>query len=601
VAAALSAACVALVINDMRALRAAKIEQLSALTAVLGANAAATLEFNDPRTARELLASLQCQPSVESAALYDAAGNLFSSYQAGSAGQTSLPVKPPQQAVNFALGGLEITQVVVHDRKQIGTIYVRGGTDDVRRQISRHLVIAAVVALLAMVLAGVLADRLQRLLTTPILRLTAALEQVAHDDYSVRVAKDGGDELGVLADGFNSMVRQIQTTCDTLQQARNELENRVQQRTAELRQALEAAEAANRAKSQFLANMSHEIRTPMTAILGCADILMERGVTTDERRENVDTIRRNGAHLLSVINDILDISKIEAGKMCVVRTDCSPGMLVAEVVSLMRTRAKDKKLSLTVDYAGPVPEKICTDPLRLRQILLNLVGNAVKFTEEGGVRLVVRTPETPSPERGGAIFEIIDTGVGMTPEKITTLFQPFSQADDSMSRRYGGTGLGLAISKRFADMLGGSIRVESAPGKGSTFALMIETGPLAGVRMLEHRSEAFSALPADHLPETTAPRLDCRILLVEDGPDNQRLIAHLLRKAGAEISLASNGKEGMEEGLATLPAWSRQGEEPKKPYDVILMDMQMPVMDGYQATRRLREAGYRAPIIALTP
>ncbi len=359
------------------------------------------------------------------------------------------------------------------------------------------------------------------------------------------------------------------------------------------------AEAANRSKSAFLANMSHEIRTPMTAILGFADALLDepgQEAAPPERREAVETIRRNGEHLLGVINDILDLSKIEAGKMDVESTVCSPAALLAEVAGLMRLRAEEKCLPLHVEYAGPVPETIRTDPLRLRQILINLVGNAIKFTKTGCIRIVVSLlQEADAPAR--LRFDVIDTGIGLAARHITQLFQPFTQADSSMTRKFGGTGLGLTISKRFAQMLGGDIFVESVPGQGSTFRLTIETGPLDDVPRVA--SENNGDLPAPRMAGDCAATgcgadvpAGCRLLLAEDGPDNQRLIAWILKKAGAEVTVAENGRIAVDEALAA--------QDRDRPFDVILMDMQMPVMDGYLATRELRSRGYAGPIIALT-
>lgn len=356
----------------------------------------------------------------------------------------------------------------------------------------------------------------------------------------------------------------------------------------------EAAEAANRAKSEFLANMSHEIRTPMTAILGFAEMLLSAAGIDNELAEHVEairTIQRNGQYLLGLINDILDLSRIEAGKVNLDRIACSPAEVFGEVVTLMQVRAEAKNLPLTLEYSGGVPEWIHCDPLRLRQVLINLVGNAIKFTETGSVRVVaslVRKPAGPPLLR----IDVIDTGIGLDAQQIARLFRPFSQVDSSAARKFGGTGLGLVISKRLTEMLGGDIAVSSAADKGSTFSVTVDCGDLAGVRMLE--SPMKTPAPAEPSVVKTIPdaHLDGRILLAEDGPDNQRLICFLLKKAGAEATVVDNGQLAYELALAARD----RGD----PFDVILMDMQMPVMDGYEATRRLRAAGYTLPILALT-
>ena len=383
-----------------------------------------------------------------------------------------------------------------------------------------------------------------------------------------------------------------------------EVETQVRHRTAELRRSTEslksanrrlsqltrAAEAANRAKSEFLANMSHEIRTPMTAILGYVDILADH-CDSPENLEAVATVKRNGHHLLEIINDVLDLSKIEAGKLESEPTDCYPAQILPDVVSLMRVRADAKNLRLSVAYEGSVPRRIQSDSMRLRQILINLVGNAIKFSERGEVRLVARLLDRDGDEPKMQ-FEVIDTGIGMSPAQIRRLFNPFTQADMSTSRKYGGTGLGLALSKRLAKMLGGDIDARSTPGKGSIFTLTVSTGPLDGVGFLENPSEAAFSRETVKASSARRPKLTCRVLLAEDGPDNQRLISFLLKKAGAEVTVAENGK------IAYDLAMKAKGNE--RSFDVILMDIQMPLLDGYAATRRLRNAGYAGPIVALT-
>ncbi len=355
-----------------------------------------------------------------------------------------------------------------------------------------------------------------------------------------------------------------------------------------------AAEAAAEAKSQFLANMSHEIRTPMTAILGFTDVLLEEEGLENappERVASLTTIRRNAEHLLCVINDILDLSKIDAGKFQIEHIDCSPHEILLDVKELMQVRADSKGLNWQVELDGPLPTKIHSDPTRLRQILINLAGNAIKFTEVGSVTLVARMMKSELGNR--LIFDMVDTGIGMTDEQCQKMFQPFQQADSSMSRKFGGTGLGLAISKRFAELLGGDINVRSEPDRGSTFTLVIDIGSLQNVELssrLEKPQPTIAAGAAQKTPDQVLKNV--RILLIEDGPDNQRLINFLLKKAGASVEIAENGLIGRDLVLEAVAAG--------QPYDVILMDMQMPVMDGYTATRELRERNYDGPIVALT-
>jgi PAS domain S-box-containing protein len=366
-----------------------------------------------------------------------------------------------------------------------------------------------------------------------------------------------------------------------------------------LEEAKSVAESATRAKSEFLANMSHEIRTPMTAILGFADILRDN-VSDPVCIDAIETVRRNGHYLLEIINNILDLSKIEAGKLHKDMNACSAVAVVADVASLMRVRAERTGLTLVTEFSGPIPQAIQTDPTRLRQILINLVGNAIKFTESGGVRIVTHLCREPGTTPLLQI-DVIDTGIGMSAEETVRLFQPFTQADTSTSRRFGGTGLGLTISRRLAEILGGNIRVQSQPGKGTTFSVTIDPGPLDGMPLLEHPAEA--ALQTPSTPEhrkRDMPALSHRVLLVEDGPDNQRLIAYLLRKAGAEVVVAENGQVALDKIVSAAPSADGKQTQSFAPFDVVLMDIQMPVLDGYEVTRRLRAMGYKGPIVALT-
>ena len=382
---------------------------------------------------------------------------------------------------------------------------------------------------------------------------------------------------------------------DSAEHAHLELEQTIrllEEETARANTLAQHAELANAAKSEFLANMSHEIRTPMTAILGFADILTG-SLPLGESRDAAVTIKQNGDYLLGIINDILDLSKIEAGHTVVERELCSPWQILQEVVSLMQVRSTAKNLALRVQCDGQIPETILSDPIRLRQILINLTGNAIKFTEVGQVTLAVRLLRMPrsTPQ---LLFDVTDSGIGISAEQVTRLFKPFSQLDSSATRKHGGTGLGLAISKRLARELGGDIVVSSVPGQGSTFTVTIDPGPLDPTRMITHHAPKDVPGRAPPSEQTAAPvsLAGCRVLLAEDGLDNQRLIAFLLRKAGADVMIADNGQVAHDVAVAE----SDRGT----PYDVILMDMQMPIMDGYEATSRLRAAGYDRPIIALT-
>jgi signal transduction histidine kinase/FixJ family two-component response regulator len=351
---------------------------------------------------------------------------------------------------------------------------------------------------------------------------------------------------------------------------------------ARLQESEAAAHAASQSKSEFLANMSHEIRTPMAAILGYADVLLGH-LKDPDNRNCVMIMKQNGEHLLKLINDILDLSRIEANKLEVELQQCIVPQLVADIQSLMQVRATEKQLAFHVEFEGLVPQTIQTDPTRLRQVLINLLGNAIKFTNEGEVCLRVKYVESADPPV--VEFAITDTGIGITAAQRERLFKPFSQADTSVTRQYGGSGLGLAISHRLVEMLSGEIDFESEFGKGSIFFVRIPVSSLDPIELIEPNLVITKTATEEPLAET--PNLDCRILVVDDRRDVRHISQHFL-----EVATAEDGQQAIDTAIA-----ARDGGEP---FDLVVMDMQMPNVDGLQAVAALRSAGIEWPIIALT-
>ncbi len=362
--------------------------------------------------------------------------------------------------------------------------------------------------------------------------------------------------------------------------------------TQELRQAQTRAEAATRAKSEFLANMSHEIRSPLTAILGYADLIADeegRPQAAANRQRYLETIRHAGQHLLTIINDILDLSKVEAGRLTLERIDMAVPTLLLELRELLQPRANEKGIELQVCLATPIPDVMLGDPTRLRQILMNLLGNAIKFTEAGRVQVTASIAREAAGQR--LVIDVADTGPGMTQEQAAQLFCPFVQADNTVTRKYGGSGLGLVISRRLARMMSGDVTLaRTSPGMGTCFRLELPVESAADAPTIEHLEDATPTPRATSTPSW--PALEGRILLAEDGPDNQRLISLLLRKAGAEVEIAENGAVAWEKMQSAAAAG--------QPFDLLLTDIQMPVLDGYSLSLKLRASGWSLPIVALT-
>jgi signal transduction histidine kinase len=472
------------VVIDYRTARRELVENALSVARLIGANEAAAVQFNDADDAQSVLMTLGSYDLVSAAWVFDNVGNRLAFYGAGPESTPFAKHVSKEIGVQFFPEFIQVIEPIRLNGDTIGLIVLHADKAPLYARLTFFIQVILLVSVCTTAMGALVAKAIQKIITRPIDDLTHAARQVSvRRDYGIRVSKTSDDELGTLTECFNQMLDDVHDRDAALQAHRDQLEIKVHERTYELehvnvrlQEERDRAESANRAKTNFLANMSHEIRTPMTAILGYADLINDPSHSEQQREEYGAIIRRSGEHLMTILNDVLDISKIEAGRMSVEKISMSLPRLLGELISLLNTRATGKGLTLSAEHQNELPSTITSDPIRLRQILLNLIGNAIKFTETGGV--VLKTRHEQAGEQTRMHFDVVDTGIGLTQEQIAKLFKPFQQADDSMTRRFGGTGLGLAISARLAEALGGSISCSSSPGTGTTFSFSIDCGPV---------------------------------------------------------------------------------------------------------------------------
>ncbi len=549
-------ACLVSITNEFYNFRRENSAQLSAIMGVVGENSAAALVFEDPKNAEATLAALHTIPSVFSAGLYNKQGALFASYER-KAGTNPPPLEAPSIGSHPDHGALVLVRDVELNGERVGTISLRSDQSELYTRIARYLLLTVIALAIPALLAIFFYSKVLRVLVKPISNLTGTARLVSSTrTYSIRAPAGPDDEIGELIEAFNEMLGEIETREQQLGRHRDHLEEVVSERTAELQTAKEKAEEGARLKSEFLANMSHEIRTPMNGIIGMMELALSIAFD-QEQREYLSAVKISADSLLVVINDILDFSKIEAGRMELEQAEVDVRALVADALKTVALRADEKNLELMADVQSQVPAVVIGDPSRLRQVLLNLLGNAIKFTSQGEVSVEVSVPDAESrPSR--LLFTVVDTGIGVPAAKLASIFRPFEQADGSTTRRFGGTGLGLSISTKLVQLMDGEIGVESEPGKGSRF---------------------WFNLPADVLEPAKAPpaRLleGARVLIADDRAKLRTVLSAIVKRLGATVEVVSSGEDAISEMKRT-------------PFDLLLVDAQMPGSDGFEVARCAR-------------
>ena len=600
--AALLVATTSLFIYDMHTYRQTASMDLAIQAELLGHSSEAALQFDDRVVASQNLSFLQARPTIRRAAIYDAQGAVFASYSRPDLRGLGLPVR---EAESLSVVGdrLQLFRPIRLGNASLGTVYLEADLEMGKRAAS-YAAIAFAVILCALAIAALISTRLQAVITHPIIQISEVAHQVvAKRDYAVRATRTTDDEIGTLVDAFNEMLSEIQKRTAAMEassaevfELNRDLERRVHERTLELQESNRQLSNASLAKSSFLSTMSHEIRTPMNGVLGMLELLSLTSLDPHQR-STLEIVRESGRSLLRIIDDILDFSKIEAGKLEVRPETSSIHKLVASVVGIYSGNASAKALTLSAHVDSRISPSVMVDPLRLQQVLNNLVSNAIKFTSNGTVEIRAELLHRRDDE-DVVLFSVADTGIGIPPEVQQRLFRPYEQGNAGIAQGFGGTGLGLSIAQRLAKLMGGSIGIDSVVGKGTTMKLIMSM-PIAPAESAEVarealHNEASSATDGRRAAPSVeeAEREGSLALVVDDHPINRLLLLRQMNVLGYAAESANDGRAAFEK-------WE-SGR-----FRLLITDCNMPEMNGYDLARRVRErerktGAPRAVIIACT-